>query len=825
MKAPHNTYLSISIIATLSLACAPADEDQVLEMNEAPVYSAASHIAAAEWYTQSTEGHESERGDAFGQAMTSGDFDGDGYPDLVIGTPGEDMNGIRDIGKISVFYGSSSGINPQKREWFTQNSVLGVENTAGDQFGRVLASGDFDNDGYADLAIGVPFKDPAGKSASGLVAIMYGGSQGLLPARTRVFHQDHLSNARSEAGDRFGWSLAVGNFNGDNYDDLAIGVPYEDTYGKRDTGMVAIVYGSSIGLKPQNSETITQNSITNGVNENNDRFGWALAAGNFNGDNYDDLAIGIPFEDVSGRVDTGMVGILLGSSRGLLPASSESFTQNSIEGATNESGDRLGYALSVGNFNGDQYDDLAVSAPYEDTEGKGDAGMVTIMYGSHRGLLPATTQSLSEMQIYKELKIADRAGTVLTSANLDNDGYDDLIIGVPHKDINGVLDAGASLIIFGSPQGILPERSDWINEAAFLGGQHESRDRFGTTITAGDFNSNGRDDIAFGLPQENVGKIVDAGAVYLREIDPALPLIQGRAGIVVDRKTGQVLGAKRADEPRAIASTTKLMTALVLAEAIAANRLSLEDTVTISEYAAKMRGSTIKHIARPQGPMRGDRISLEDLLHALLIKSDNTLAIAGAEKLAGNEEVFVELMNQRAVELGMFRTIFKTPHGRDPEDVFTECHGKGVGLTDPNCAHYSTPRDLALLADVVLNQQIIKDIVKKSSYQITTWTDKRRRTLRTTITNTNHLIRTGKKDHYYSGAYGVKTGTTDQARSCLVSAAERGRRDIVAVVLGSNENGSDEGNRFTDSHIVLDWGFAALSAESRRSVAVRSPRQ
>ena len=202
---------------------------------------------------------------------------------------------------------------------------------------------------------------------------------------------------------------------------------------------------------------------------------------------------------------------------------------------------------------------------------------------------------------------------------------------------------------------------------------------------------------------------------------------------------------------------------------------------------------------------------MRDLIYGVLLSSDNTLALAGAEKVSGSESIFVDRMNERAAEIGMSRTIFKTPHGRDPEDIFDECVNKGVGLNDINCAHYSTPRDLAILAHAALPK--IRDFVERERYEITTWKDKFGSAKNITIRNTNRLLR-GGGSNFYAGAYGVKTGTTDRAGRCLVSAAERGSLDIIAVVLGSNANGDSDGDRYTDSRTLLDWGFAQAFASS-----------
>ncbi|MEM7479449.1 MAG: FG-GAP and VCBS repeat-containing protein, partial [Planctomycetota bacterium] len=189
--------------------------------------------------------------DRFGASLAVGDFNGDGVDDLAIGAPGRKLFSwaglpffAENAGAVEVFYGSSWGLMPEASMVLTQSSFLASSIGSGDQFGFSIAAGDFDNDGYEDLAIGVPGEDlhPFARNV-GEVEIIYGSQSGLSDVRHKRLTQSSISRSVSQNGDLFGYSLAVGDFNGDGFDDLAIGVPKEDVLNntRKDAGAVDIV--------------------------------------------------------------------------------------------------------------------------------------------------------------------------------------------------------------------------------------------------------------------------------------------------------------------------------------------------------------------------------------------------------------------------------------------------------------------------------------------------------------------------------------------------------------------------------------------------------
>ena len=240
-----------------------------------------------------------------------------------------------------------------------------------------------------------------------------------------------------------------------------------------------------------------------------------------------------------------------------------------------------------------------------------------------------------------------------------------------------------------------------------------------------------------------------------------MPTINSRAYVVIDRKTNTILVGKNENQKKKMASTTKIMTALVVIE-----HADLSDIVEVSKKSANTGGSRL-------GLKAGDKLTVSDLLYGLMMRSGNDSAVALAEYVAGSISDFANLMNEKAKSLGLSNTHFVTPHGLDEDE------------------HYTTAYELAILSNYAMNNEIFAKIVGTKNYTITI------NGYPKNLTNTNELL------GVLNGVYGIKTGFTNGANRCLVTCCKRGDMDIICVVLGADT----KKYRTTDSIKLIEYAF------------------
>lgn len=254
--------------------------------------------------------------------------------------------------------------------------------------------------------------------------------------------------------------------------------------------------------------------------------------------------------------------------------------------------------------------------------------------------------------------------------------------------------------------------------------------------------------------------------------------IQSVSAVLMEGSTGQIIFEKDKDKQLIPASITKIMTLNLIFEALESGKINLEDTVTVSDYAAKMGGSQV--YLEP-----GETQSVNDMIKCISIASANDAAVAMAEKIAGSEAEFVKKMNDKARELGMKNTNFKNCTGLDDSI---------------ESGHYSSAYDVALMSRELITKH--PQITKYS----TVWMDKithttKKGTSEFGLTNTNKLVR------FYEGITGLKTGSTSKAKYCLSATAKRNNMDLIAVVMAA----PDHKLRFSEASALLDYGFAKCS--------------
>jgi hypothetical protein len=419
---------------------------------------------------------------------------------------------------VNVLYGSAGGLTGTGSQVFTQDTGVPGLAEPGDGFGDALAVGDFDGDGFADLAVGVSLEDVGAVVDAGAVNVLYGSAGGLTGAGSQLFTQDSPGViSRAEPQDDFGDALGAGDFDGDGFADLAVGVHREDVSTAAGAGAVNVLYGTAVGLTGTGSQFLTQDSGgVPGVVEPDDELGFAVGAGDFDSDSFADLAVGVPGEDFGANDRGGAVSVLPGSAGGLTGTGSQLFTQDSpgVPGVA-EPGDNLGLAHAVGDFEGDGFVDLAVGSA-EDVGAAEDAGAVNTLRGSAGGLTGIGSQLFTQDSpgVPGVAEQGDGFGAfALAVGDFDRDGFGDLAAGVGET-LDAISAAGAVNVLPGSAGGLTGAGSRlFTQDSPGVPDSAELLDAFGNALTAGLFNDDGFVDLAVGVVSEDVNAFQDAGAV------------------------------------------------------------------------------------------------------------------------------------------------------------------------------------------------------------------------------------------------------------------------------------------------------------------------
>lgn len=270
--------------------------------------------------------------------------------------------------------------------------------------------------------------------------------------------------------------------------------------------------------------------------------------------------------------------------------------------------------------------------------------------------------------------------------------------------------------------------------------------------------------------------VIPKDTIFAEEATTVAVDVKAKSYVLIEASTGKVICEKQKDKELMPASITKIMTLILIFEAIDDGKIKMEDTVTVSEYAASMGGSQVFLEA-------GETQTVETMIKCIAVSSANDACVAMAEHISGSEEAFVERMNEKAAELGM------------EHSHFMNCCGLDDDLTEGQ--HYSSAYDIALMSrELILKHEEIKEFSTIWMDTITHVTRKGESEFG--LTNTNKLVRT------YQGITGLKTGSTSKAKYCLSATAERDGLSLIAVVMAAPEPNT----RFTDAANLLDYGFA-----------------
>lgn len=468
----------------------------------------------------------------YGEVLATGDFDGDGAADPIVGAPQMLAHNAR-TGFVGVRRG---GPDRELSGWFG----YGVDSYEFLQTGRAVAAGDFDNDGRDELAFGEPGADLI------LTVEEHWTEAGRVRLRSwdgarwvdvgRLYQIDAAPLEQPESFDWFGAALAVGDFDGDSYDDLAVGVPGEDLEAGEDAGLVHVFFGGPSGLRTDNSRVYAAGVAgISGQPSAGDRFGQVLAVGDFDGENMDDLVIGVP-ERSAGATRAGQVHVLYRPTPGTGVPPNQLFSDADLPGAGAEAFDRFGAALAAGDFGPDltgaRFADLAIGVPGQAVAAEGHlvpvpgAGKAVVLYGGAEGLHTIGATQLTQLDVPgAHPEIADRFGAALAAGTVGGfeaapeDLLADLAVGVPGEDGDetGHTDEGRVHLFFGSDQSLgagYPVQD--VAPAPHLEiGAPAADDRFGQALTIGDFDRDGWGDLAIGVPGKDFEGRLRRGAVQV----------------------------------------------------------------------------------------------------------------------------------------------------------------------------------------------------------------------------------------------------------------------------------------------------------------------
>ncbi len=426
-------------------------------------------------------------GSLFGNSVASaGDVNGDGYSDVIIGAQGYDDGANTDEGRAYVYHGSAAGLST------TPNNTQDDANQANANFGySVATAGDVNADGYSDVIIGASSYDDGANADEGRAFVYHGSATGLSAT------PNNTQDDANQAGAGFGISVsAAGDVNGDGYSDVIIGASGYDNGANSNEGRAFIYHGSASGLGASPVST------PDDANQANSNFGVSVAdAGDLNGDGYGDVIVGASGYDDGANTDEGRAFVYHGSASGI------SATPNSTPDDANQASASFGFSVAgARDVNGDGYCDVVIGAYQYDDGANANEGRAFVYHGSATGISAAPNTTPDD---------ANQAGAcfgvaVSSAGDVNGDGYSDVIIGVYLYDDGANTDEGRAYIYHGSATGLSATPNNTQDDANQAGAN------FGISVsTAGDVNGDGYSDVIIGASQYDDGANTNEGRAYI----------------------------------------------------------------------------------------------------------------------------------------------------------------------------------------------------------------------------------------------------------------------------------------------------------------------
>ncbi len=637
-----------------------------------------------------------EAGDGLGGAVAVGDFDGNGFDDLAMGAPYEDVGTTANAGAVAVNYADGLGVSHEDAQIWTAAEMTGpVQQNA--FLGYSLAAADLDQDGFEDLIVGAPYETIGGNFAAGAFYVLRGSALGLQPWLRR--DQADFGSG-TEYNDRFGWSVVAGNWNGDAYPDVAVGAPGEnDLKG-------AVIWVLSTASGPVGSSTHIDLGHAGVTPSAGEQLGFSLAAGDVMGGPEDEVIIGVPYMDDAG-FEYGAIVVTPGSPSGPDRSASILYRQDQVSPGGSQRFSQFGRSVAAGRLMGGGYDAVAVGAPFHNVGGTTDAGQVVVVPGSAGGLDVSGAIAVTDAATGGVAENGDNFGLAVEVGYFWDpaDGYEDLAVGAPGQDFTSIASAGTVQILNGGPGGPTGAHGWSAFNQGTLNEYAEDIDQLGASLAFGYFDISGNGNLAVGAPGEDDG----AGMVHVIAPWRQVYNLSCERSVVLDCDQNLYFSQKPFDQVL-IASTTKIMTVALALEWAAMGEVSLDDVYVVPGWVAN------DNIPGSKVPLEeGESITLRDLIYTCLMLSGNDAAYAIADHIMDGKGPddpmgvpnFITLMNHKAGLIGMNDTHFNNPAGLEVEPV-----GPDLG------EHYSTPQDMATLSSWAMGTGAFRDVAGTTRWEM-----------------------------------------------------------------------------------------------------------